>query len=41
MAFRVKDLLGQTVEVYRQGCQLQDSFSVLDALYVSHSYACS
>jgi hypothetical protein len=31
----VGDLVGQTVEVRRQGCRLQDGFSMLDALDVA------
>jgi hypothetical protein len=35
VALGVRDLVGQTVEVRCQGCQLQDGFSMLDALDVA------
>jgi chloramphenicol 3-O-phosphotransferase len=35
VALGVGDLIGQTVEVRRQGRRLQDGLTVLDALYVA------
>jgi hypothetical protein len=35
VALVVGDLIGQTVEVRRQGCRLQDGFLVLDAFHVA------
>jgi hypothetical protein len=35
VAFGLGDLIGQTVEICRQGCRLQDGFPVLDSFHVA------